>query len=335
MVRGQQFSVSGRIATVTGDEVAKLGDGVPASFTLEVVDPSGQVLATQDVTAGSLGSFDTTVPGSVTAKLPRTSDATVLAVRAVDASYADYAADDAGAGAVTVAAAATGLQIQNSFVSSVGWVKPGEKYPSRIILTNPADKPAADVKVTVGAPRGTSFIGARAASGTVSRSADLVTWTVKSVPAAKDGQPGTATLILEHQADTLERGAHPGVARPQHEGQAGGRFRQPDRAQPRAQGHPAGRAVRHRAVRRPAVPGRAGRLHGPQAPGGSHRRDARRRRSTPPTSSGSTFNLYQEMSLGQLFPNGTVPSAGIATADFTYEPGFPFTQLEPQGPATA
>ena len=32
-----------------------------------------------------------------------------------------------------------GLQIQNSFVSSVGWVKPGEKYPSRIILTNPAD----------------------------------------------------------------------------------------------------------------------------------------------------------------------------------------------------
>ena len=28
---------------------------------------------------------------------------------------------------------------------------------------------------------------------------------------------------------------------------------------------------------------------------------------------GSTFNLYQEMSYGQLFPNGTVPSAGIAT----------------------
>ncbi len=46
---------------------------------------------------------------------------------------------------------------------------------------------------------------------------------------------------------------------------------------------------------------------------------------------GSTFNLYQEMSLGQLFPNGTVPSAGVATADFDYEPGFPFSSLEPSG----
>ena len=31
---------------------------------------------------------------------------------------------------------------------------------------------------------------------------------------------------------------------------------------------------------------------------------------------GSTFNLYQEMSYKQLFPHGTVPSAGIATAGF-------------------
>ncbi len=31
------------------------------------------------------------------------------------------------------------------------------------------------------------------------------------------------------------------------------------------------------------------------------------------------------MSLGQLFPHGTVPSAGIATADFKYAPGFEFT----------
>ena len=36
-----------------------------------------------------------------------------------------------------------------------------------------------------------------------------------------------------------------------------------------------------------------------------------------PANPGSTFNLFQEMSYGQLFPHGTVPSAGIATADFT------------------
>lgn len=29
-----------------------------------------------------------------------------------------------------------GLAVENSFVSSVGWVKPGETYPSRILLTN-------------------------------------------------------------------------------------------------------------------------------------------------------------------------------------------------------
>ena len=31
-----------------------------------------------------------------------------------------------------------------------------------------------------------------------------------------------------------------------------------------------------------------------------------------PATPGSTFNLYQEMSYGQLFPHGTVPSAGLA-----------------------
>ena len=36
-----------------------------------------------------------------------------------------------------------------------------------------------------------------------------------------------------------------------------------------------------------------------------------------PTFPGSTFNLYQEMSYGQLFPQGSVPSAGTATASFS------------------
>ena len=50
-----------------------------------------------------------------------------------------------------------------------------------------------------------------------------------------------------------------------------------------------------------------------------------------PETPGSTFNLYQEMSYGQLFPHGTVPSDGVATAGWDYEPGFGFTQnsLEP------
>ena len=50
-----------------------------------------------------------------------------------------------------------------------------------------------------------------------------------------------------------------------------------------------------------------------------------------PDFSGSTFNLYQEMSLGQLYPDGTVPSDGIAEKDFTYAPGFDFTKREVPG----
>jgi immune inhibitor A len=46
---------------------------------------------------------------------------------------------------------------------------------------------------------------------------------------------------------------------------------------------------------------------------------------------GSTFNLYQEMSYGQLFPHGTVPSFGVATRGWEYGPGFDFTSLAPQG----
>ncbi len=49
-----------------------------------------------------------------------------------------------------------------------------------------------------------------------------------------------------------------------------------------------------------------------------------------PTFAGSTYNLYQEMSLGQLYPEGTVPSDGIGTADFSsYGPGFDFSKTEP------
>ncbi len=239
VVRGEQFSVSGRITKVTGDDVAKLGDGVPADFTLQVVGPDGAVLATQDVTAGQLGSFDTTVPGSVTQKLPRTGDTTVLAVRAVDASYGDYAAADAGAEPVTVAATDTGLQIQNSFVSSVGWVKPGEEYPSRIIVTNPADAAVSDVKVTVGAPPGTSFTGARAANGTVHRTTDLVTWTLKR--ARRDrGWAGHRHPRPREPGRHPGRDADPRLARPQQQGQARRLHRQPDRAEPRPPRDPAG-----------------------------------------------------------------------------------------------
>jgi M6 family metalloprotease-like protein len=68
------------------------------------------------------------------------------------------------------------------------------------------------------------------------------------------------------------------------------------------------------------------RAHGP-----SSSADKLATKINDPDTPGSTFNLYQEMSYGQLFPHGTVPSDGIATAGWDYEPGFSFTEnrLEP------
>ncbi len=49
---------------------------------------------------------------------------------------------------------ADGLTIENSFVSSQGWVKPGDEYPSRILLGNETGSTISNATVTHhGAPR--------------------------------------------------------------------------------------------------------------------------------------------------------------------------------------
>ena len=72
----------------------------------------------------------------------------------------------------------------------------------------------------------------------------------------------------------------------------------------RAEGDPARRRLRHRALRRPAVPGRAGRLRRPHARPPPHAATKLASKINDPANPGSTFNLYQEMSYGQLFPHG-------------------------------
>ncbi|MDT7573123.1 MAG: immune inhibitor, partial [Actinomycetota bacterium] len=54
-----------------------------------------------------------------------------------------------------------------------------------------------------------------------------------------------------------------------------------------------------------------------------------------PAIEGSTFNLFQEMSYGQLYPHATVPSAGLP--DQPYDTPIDFSDLSPQGvcPPTA
>jgi M6 family metalloprotease-like protein len=47
---------------------------------------------------------------------------------------------------------------------------------------------------------------------------------------------------------------------------------------------------------------------------------------------GSTYNLYQEMSYGQLHPFGSVPSVGVASKNFDYQPGFKFSERDVKKP---
>ncbi|WP_372727247.1 PKD domain-containing protein [Nocardioides sp.] len=317
---GQQFKVSGTIATVTQGDVGRPGDGVPARFTLAVSDATGEVLGTQEVTAAGDGTFSTMVPGSVTRGLETGARDLVIGVRAVDATYGDFASADAGATAVTVGATSTTLQIENSFVSSVGWVKPGESYPSRIIVTNPTESPIAGATVKVTAPRG-SLITAAGSGGVITSAGKTVTWAVPVI-AAK----GSQSMVLESRAATVV--AEPTIV-----------WRDLSTTAELTLGGVAAAPVTSHGPK--VIPpnetydsARYGDRPFPVVPiqyldrpyQAEHSGDQLEQIINDPTFDGSTFNLFQEMSLGQLFPNGTVPSAGIATADFTYAKGFPFTK---------
>jgi len=215
-----------------------------------------------------------------------------------------------------------GLVVENSFVSSVGWVKPGETYPSRILVTNSSATPAVGADIVITAPAGTSFT---AADSGASMSADGTTVTWSTGPMAATS---TKTPVLESLAATTDQ--LPPIV---------------------------WRDISSTAVATVGTASATVTSHGPKVipPGeefdtarygdrpfpvvpvqytdrdyqASHDRDLDTVINSPEFE-GSTFNLFQEMSLGQLYPDGTVPSDGIGTADFaSYQPGFDFTNAQP------
>jgi len=239
-----------------------------------------------------------------------------------------------GAAAVTPSAPADstvsvgGLEVENSFVSSVGWVKPGDAYPSRIIVTNPADPavatnlPITGATVTVTAPEG-STITAAGSGATVAPGGGTVTWPVPPVAAGR-----SQTLVLDSRADTTRE--NPEIV---------------------------WRDISTTARVTVAGASRTATSHGPRVIPPSETFDTARYGDRPfpivpvqytdrtyqddhsgrdldavvndPATEGSTFNLFQEMSLGQLFPHGTVPSETPGADGFDYAPGFDFTSTQP------
>ena len=199
-----------------------------------------------------------------------------------------------------------GLTVENSFVSSLGWVKPGDTYPSRILLTSTAKTPVAGVSVSIPAVRGMAWTQARSATGTARLAGGTVTWTVPSVPAG-----ATLALILEANAKTAAQ--EPTIVWRDISSIATVRV---------------GGGASHRIA-----------SHGPKVipPSGGYETARYGDRPFPvvpveyvdfkhtqsateldkvlndPNNPSSTYNLYQEMSFGQLFPHGTVGSAGVAS----------------------
>ncbi len=322
---GADFNVRGTISKVTQDDVlGEVGLGVPGRFTLQVVDADGAVLATQEVTAGVDGGFSTMVPGSVTEDLAVGAEGVRLAVRAVDATLAGgFASADAGATEVVVRGKATGLRLANSFVSSVGWVKPGERYPSRILVSNPTRSTITGARVVVRAPKGSVF-RTSSGPGRARLQAKTVTW---KVPAVKPKQ--TTTLVVVSQASTLKqlptivwRDLSTKATLKGKAGRGTATSRGPKVIPPSG----AFDSARYGDRPFPVVPVQY--LDRPYVSG--HSGGDLDAVINSPKLKGSTFNLFQEMSLDQLFPNGTVPSADLATADFDYAPGFEFQETDPR-----
>ena len=322
VVPGEDLVVTGSVAKVTQARIGAVGDAVAATFTLQLVDATGEVLATEDVVAEPDGSFTTTIPASLLAAVDATDGAVQLAVRAVDASYAGFSAEDAGAAAVRVASKAKGLTVHNSFVSSVGWVKPGEKYPSTITVANPTKGALKGGRVTVRAPKGTTFKKS-SGPGTHRTSARTITWKVPKVRAGR-----TVRLVVESKAASVR--TLPTIVwrdlSTKATLKASGRTSTSTSHGPKVI-PPAERFETARYGDRPfpVVPVQ----YTDRAYTADHTGEQLEEIINSKKFKGSTFNLFQEMSLGQLFPNGTVPSAGIATADFDYEPGFPLYQTDP------
>jgi immune inhibitor A len=320
---------------------------VAASVKATLVAPDGGALGSPvTITAGSDGNFTGSFPASATASLqpgPDTNYKLQLGIKAT-VSYDDstpfVGADGsqqtsgawAGSGSapVTLRAPAPTLELENSFVSSTGWVKPGSTYPFRLIVRNFTDEWKNNVAVTVPAPAGVVFVSARALkkAGTVSVAPGSISWQLASIASgstatlvvearakrpAEDARivwkdlSSTASMTYEALASSLTSQSHGPKVIPPVGGFETARYG--DKPFPVI---PVDfRDRKHKAARTGAKLSKV--INSPDYPG-------------------STFNLYQEMSYGQLFPVGDVPSADIASAKFDYGPGFAFSERDVKKP---
>ena len=354
---GEALTVTGNIAQL--DNLTDLGPvvrtGVAATFTLAVITPSGEVrpLPGGPVTAASNGDFSATIPASLTSDLSAVGDELELtiAVAALNATYTDlstgaWAAEDAGRLPVTLLAAPNRLTLRASFVSSTGWVKPGDTFPMRIFVSNPTDSAATGVATTLTAPPSLTFLTATPllGAGTASVSAGTVNWSIPSLAAATAGGPTVRTLVVTARAANTTSTEDPEVvwkdlstsASLTYNGYTGSAITSSTHGPKVIPPDGGFETARYGDKPFPIVPVEYVDLE--RQNNATFDNDAEKLDVVvnDPGFVGSTFNLYQEMSYGQLFPEGSVPSAGIASATFSgYGPGYDFTTPDRTDPTNA
>jgi len=347
---GQAIPVTGTTFEIdqTPPVPGTMSTTVGAAFKLQVVWPDGTIKGpygpfTANPGPLNKGTFSATIPAAATAGL--TADASTnyratIGIEVVEASFTDtvtgaWGAARAGGGSLSYTLPPPTLLVEDSFVSAVGWVKPGETYPFRLLVRNYTTSARSGAAVSVAVPDGTTFVHATAVAGSGAcavNAAGGITWTIGAVEAAIGGVPTIKTCVIEALADSLTQdpqivwknlsstatltytGGPAGLASTSH----GPKVIPPESTFDSA---------RYGDRPFPVVPvDWHDRQHQP-----SHTGDTLSDKLNSPSIAGSTFNLYQEMSYGQLYPEADVPSAGIAGAGWTYGPGFQFTTPMPGG----
>ncbi len=333
---GTAVSVTGALR-LRDARTGVLGRAVPGTFSLRVRDADGTLdRPAGRVTTGPDGRFSATVPASATSGVTPTASGgyrQVLAVVATDVRAVNRSAATAGAAPVTVVKPPAGLQLENAFISSVGWVKPGEVYPFRVFVRNYRNKPVHAVRVTIPAVDGMAFTAARSRTGSVQLHSDVITWRIADVPAGSATEPAVLTLVGEGRADALT--ADPTVV-----------WKNLSTTAELRHGNLVDRSTSHGPKVIPPDSSfdtaRYGDRPFPVVPVDYFDVKHGRGRAAGASSSarvdnvinaavnkGSTFNLYQEMSLGQLFPHATIPSVGVATAPVKASDHLTFSTLNP------
>jgi M6 family metalloprotease-like protein len=328
---GNAFHLSG-VVRERDTSTGALGALAAADVRLRLHDAAGRTLADLGtVTSGSDGQFSVAVPASATAGYRGSQPVgkpVALGIDATSVRGSAGTAKQAGSLEVAVATHAKGLRITNNFVSSVGWVTPGQVYPFLVRVLNPSAKKHTHARVKLHSVSGMVIRGAKVLGGkqlTVRHG--RLTWRAGSLKPGTTAKPTTKTLVVKARARTFAE--DPRVVWKDVSALAKLRYDGTKHRKARSHGPRVVPATDNFATARygdrpfPVVPvDYFDFQHDADHPAAKLDAVINGRKNK-----GSTFNLYQEMSLKQLFPHADIPSANIASANYKATDNQEFTTI--------